>query len=711
MTSRAFGSQLGVASSSSAAALLAEAAVGSWRLRSQGALEAARYAAASVGLWVVPCLALSVLLALLLAALLDEEGAGSALRWRWAQREQRRLLLIALLLPAPFAAFVFAVTRASFAFRNLELAAALVALSALSALSLLAALAFVVWRAVRRTGARWLLPLALLLNGAGAVWLLVEIQSGLAQLDARLLAAPLGFSGAFVVCDSSPWVRRWGRKAAGAGAAVALSAWAAFLIAGPRSVALLSTQGAWSPHLIGALRALSDVDRDGYSSWLGGGDCAPFDGDVHPGAAEIVGDGIDNNCIGGDAGQAWRPRRPSWGAQAHGAPTNQNVVIVTIDTLRWDHASFVRAERDTTPQLRALSSESLVFERMYSSAPLTRLALASLFSSYTPSEIDWLPQAPKKRMRRIGPKTPWLPELLRARGYETIAVLTDFAAFTEREGAGFDRGFQHYDVSTRLVYQGGTMWGFPAAEQVDKAIAYVERARKPFLLWLHLLEPHFRYEQPPGAPQFGSDDQARYDAEIWHVDRELGRLFQALRRLDVWDATLLLVTGDHGEAFGEHGDRWHGSNLHDPQLRTAALLRVPGAVGKRVQDPVTFTDFAPTLARLLGDRQAFEQLRGRSLTPLLHRKHLPEGMNGFFAETFSVGDGHDYQAAAIDLPLKLIYVEDGQRFSLFDLERDPGERRPLDPASDPRAAPLLQSLVAYLESTRPGSLGKAAPKR
>jgi arylsulfatase A-like enzyme len=350
--------------------------------------------------------------------------------------------------------------------------------------------------------------------------------------------------------------------------------------------------------------------------------------------------------------------------------------------------------------MRSLAPESLVFERMYSAAPLTRLAVASLFSSYAPSEIDWLAQDPAKRMRHLSDRTPWLPEMLRAHGYETIAVLSDFSAFTAQENAGFERGFEHYDISTKLEYRGGTMWGFPAAEQVDKALGYLRAAHRPFMLWLHLFEPHYRYEQPPGAPVFGSDDQARYDAEIWHADHELGRLIAGLRELGAWDSTVLFVTGDHGEAFGEHQDRWHGSNLFDPQLRPAALLRVPGVTGKRLGLSVTFTDVAPTIARILGDRQSFDQLRGRSLAPLFHHPELPDGENSFVAESFSVDYGRAYQAALIAYPLKLIYVEEGRRFSLFDLARDPAELTPLDPRSDPRAAPLLRELIGYLERTR-----------
>jgi arylsulfatase A-like enzyme len=546
-----------------------------------------------------------------------------------------------------------------------------------------------------------------LLVGVGVLlWLGLETRSGLRQLDARLAAAPFGFLLALLLADRSEKVRGAGARAGLAASVVALAVCGFLVVSGARASSALVQHGAWSPYLVRALQLLSDVDRDGYSSLLGDGDCAAFDAAVHPAATEVPNDGIDNNCIAGDSGKAWQPRRPSWGAQAHGAPLNLNVVVITIETLRRDHASFVGAKRDTTPALRALSRDALVFERMYSAAPLTRLAIASLFSSYAPSEIDWLPLPREKRMRRIGPKTPWLPELLRARGYDTIAVLTDFAAFTPQEDAGFERGFQRYDLTTQLQYRGGTMKGFPAAEQVDKAIVHLEQSKRPFFLWLHLFEPHYSYEQPPGAPVFGDDEQARYDAEIWHVDSQIGRLVKALRGLGVWDDTLLFVSGDHGEAFGEHQDRWHGSNLFDPQLGTAALMRVPGVNGKRISDAVTFTDIAPTIARVLGDRHIFAQLRGRSLTPFLHRKPLAEGYRGFVAESFSVDDGRAYQAAFIDYPLKLIYVEQGRRFSLFDLARDPGELRALDPRADRRAAPLLHSLVGYLEHARPRALAR-----
>jgi choline-sulfatase len=708
VTRRAFGCQLAVAAVSVAAGVLAEGLVSGARLFGSSPSEALRCVLWTLGAWALPGAGAALVLAWALALLCDEESMLETLRGQWSMPARRDAMLLAMFAAPALLAWVYVVVGVAARFRNIELAATSSAFLVLAFVLVLGILALAGWRALgrRRAAGRALgaLPaLALTFESLVLVWLGVACRGGLAQLDARLLALPVAFALVFAAGDVSERLRARGHVLVVGSGGVALLAWVVFLFSGERATSALANHGAWSRSLLRAGQHLTDFDGDGYSSFLSGGDCAAFDATVNPGAPEVVGDGVDNNCIAGDAGKTSEPHRPSWGRSAHGSPKNLNVIVVTIETLRHDHASFVRAARDTTPTLRGLVPESLVFERMYSAAPLTRLALASLFSSHAPSEIDWVAQAPEKRMRRLGPKTPWLPESLRARGYETIAVLTDFAAFTAQEDAGFERGFQHYDISTKLEYQGGTMWGFPAAQQVDKALAYAQRASRPFLLWLHLFEPHYRYEQPPDAPVFGSDEQARYDAEIWHVDHQLGRLIDGLRELGVWDSTLLFVSGDHGEAFGEHRDRWHGSNLHDPQLRPAALLRVPGITGKRIDVAVTFTDIAPTLARVLGDRQTFDQLRGRSLAPLLHHSALPDEEHGFVAESFSVDDGHAYQAALISYPLKLVYIEAGRHFSLFDLRADPNEQSPLEPTADPRGAALVQQLVGYLERTRAGA--------
>lgn len=624
-----------------------------------------------------------------------------------------RDLAAAALLAAPLqlgAAYAITLWAAKL-FNNRELAALVVVVASTASLLVVVAL----WTIAARLSARvrgrvtqpWLAGRVPFLPGALAiallvVWLSITNRSGFAQLEPELWIAPA--AAALVAAAALRF--RLAERVRGRASSVALGVALPLCLATSLSVAfydatvanVLASHGSWSRYGVELLRKLTDFDGDGYSSWLSGGDCAPFDPDVAPGKPEVPEDGKDNNCVGGDAKRSGPVARPTWHAPAaHDSRRGMNLVVVTVETLRHDRVSFLGYGRDTTPRLRELAKDAVRFRRMYASAPMTRLAISSLFSSFAPSEIRWLPQATHKRMRKIAPSTPWLPAILQRAGYQTFAVLADFRAFTDAESAGFDRGFERYDVSTRLRYSGGTMHGFPGEEQVTKAIAYLDSVRAPFFLWLHLFEPHFTYEQPPAAPVFGADEQSRYDAEIWEADRQIGRLVDRLREGGQLERTILLVTGDHGEAFGEHGDRWHGSNLYDPQVRTAALLRVPGLPARTVEEAVTFTDLAPTLLNLLGVERDFGRLRGRNLAPLLLGGALsPER---FVIEGFSVDDGHAFMMAVVQMPHKLVYVEDGHKLELFDLFADPEERAPLSARSSGAGAELEGHLFEYLEST------------
>jgi arylsulfatase A-like enzyme len=455
----------------------------------------------------------------------------------------------------------------------------------------------------------------------------------------------------------------------------------------------------WMGKVILVGRALTDFDRDGYSSFFGGGDCAPFDKSVHPGAVEIPGDGIDNNCVAGDAKSTVSVVKPVWydGVPAS-IPRQPNLVLITVEALRADHVSFIDAKRDSTPFLRELAKDAVVFENMFSAAPITRLAIPSLLSSCYPSEIDWAP-VPHKMMRHVMTSTPWLPEILQRAGYETIAVHTDFRAFTDVEPVGFDRGFSRYDTTTHLAYVGGTMHGFPSAAQIDKAEEYIAGVSgKPFFVWLHLVEPHYAYEQSPEAPNFGQDDQGLYDSELWEVDHQVGRLVGYLREHGLLDRTILFLSGDHGEEFGEHGQRWHGTNLYQPQIHPAALLYVPGLEPRRIKEATSFTDVAPMIVNLLRLKNGFGALRNRNLTPMLFGR--PPDNGRLFLENFQFTDGasKNYVLGVVRWPHKLIYVEEGQTFEYYDLQRDPGEQRKL-PLSGEAARSLQLELFEYLEGS------------
>lgn len=554
--------------------------------------------------------------------------------------------LAAALLVGPVALLStwWVVSAGASAFRNPDLGALLVAIGALG----LSVAAVVAWallallgRAVRTRDGGPGVAAALSTPGALLTLCLIVIAArgqelGLGLLEPRLFVAPLvGLVAAPVIL----WLRHGRALKKGAfllvsGAALLSSGVATRSLSGDLWV--LSHRGPWSRLVLG--RLVHDPGLPGVRSVSRAAVAAP-----------------PRPC---------QKEAPSFGA---------NLVLVTIETLRADHTSLLGYDRPTTPHLEALAPESVVLERMLAQAPGTRLSLSALLSGTLPSKIPWIPQAAAKQMRRIGEETPWLPSLLLSHGYRTLAALVNFRAFTDLENAGFDRGFSRYDVSTELAYRGGTMRGFPGSAQVKRALELIDAgAGRPFFLWVHLVEPHFLYEQPPEAPVFGSDEVALYDAEIWEADRQLGRLVDGLRQRGLFDRTLLLVTGDHGEEFGEHGARWHNTNLYQPQLHTATLLRIPGFRGRRVQELTSFVDLFPTLLSLLGCDAGLEPLDGRNLSALFQRGERP-GETSVVVEQFRVENGTEYQTALIDWPLKALYTDE-RRFELYDLGDDPLER-------------------------------------
>lgn len=458
-------------------------------------------------------------------------------------------------------------------------------------------------------------------------------------------------------------------------------------------------------YLAAVVQRLTDFDHDGHSSLMGGQDCAAFDPKISPDAKEIPGDGVDNNCLGGDARAIGKDAAPTFYKLPATWPDDLNVVVVTVEALRPDHVHGLGYLRETTPNLDGLLKESVLFERFYSASTFTRQALPALWTTRSPSQILWDAQA-KTKMPHVGAENPWVPERFAQAGYMTLALQTDFPAFTSKDNIGFERGFKRYNASYKLKYQGGTMRGFPASGQVDRAVELFEEFKsRKFMMWLHMIEPHYMYEQYPGAPKFGDDDKAKYDSEIWGVDAQLGRLIQGLKERGLWEKTILFVTGDHGEEFGEHGRRFHGSNLYDPQTRTLGLLRVPGIKARRVPEPVGFVDVGSTLLNLAGVSAGFKQLSGRNLTAALVEDRAVVPAKSLAAptimEVWDVTTRRQYQIALVSWPYKLILSGKGaSKRELYDLVKDPQERVNLwgDEAHKAQGAKLLEQALGYMDS-------------
>lgn len=445
-------------------------------------------------------------------------------------------------------------------------------------------------------------------------------------------------------------------------------------------------------------QALLDFDGDGYARALGGGDCDDADPDVHPGAVDLPGDGIDADCDGQDATQALPPPA-AMAPVPSGVPSDLNLLLVTIDTLRADHLGCYGYGRPTSPAIDALAAAGTLFENGWAHAPSTRYSMPAIATGRWPSAITWDESI---WWPRIGPNMRTTAEALREDGYFTGGMFS-FSYFAIGDHRGFERGMDLYrsDRAVLHVSVNGPMEsrGSSSREMTDDAIAFVDAHKdRKFFLWLHYYDPHLSYEPHAEVPSFGTSRVDLYDGEIRFTDLHFGRLLDHLRETGLWDRTAIVLTGDHGEGFGEHGVTEHGFDLYTAQTKVPFIVRVPGLPPRRVRVPVGHVDIAPTLVNLARGH-AEPSFIGRSLIPDLAGPPAPDTeTRAVFQEVTSE---RGKKRAFVTATRHLIWNETPSGTTeCYDRSHDPAEAHDLwDASPDPACRALsagLKRLVAGL---------------
>jgi hypothetical protein len=238
-----------------------------------------------------------------------------------------------------------------------------------------------------------------------------------------------------------------------------------------------------------------------------------------------------------------------------------------------------------------------------------------------------------------------------------------------------DQGFVEYDNENARLHNPvagagpAQTKGSSSREQTDKALAFVDRnADKRWFLWVHYYDPHYQYEPHPEVPAFGSDRDALYDGEIRFTDHHLGRLFDSLRARGLYDKTIVVVTGDHGEGFGEHGIDLHGYHLYAPQTKVPFVIRVPGMAPRRAVTPVGHIDLLPTLVNLAGG-SPHPDMMGRSLVDVL----AGADHDRVVFQQLSYEGNHEMRAG-VDARCHVIYnVSPETSWEVYRIDRDPLE--------------------------------------
>jgi arylsulfatase A-like enzyme len=450
--------------------------------------------------------------------------------------------------------------------------------------------------------------------------------------------------------------------------------------------------GASAP-LVRLIHAATDLDRDGYSSVLGGSDCDDLDRSVHPGAFDWPDDGIDQDCNGHQATLQPSAARP-WAKVPSNVPKDLNVVLLTIDALRADHVGAYGYKRPTTPNLDQLARESVLFKNGWAHAPSTRYSVPAILIGRYPSTIPvgsaWWPPD-------VLPVNRLISEILKENGYRTAAFLP-YYYFDRRWG--LDQGFDDYDIHLQTLH---SMGGDPAAthgssarQLADLDVQYIQdHKNEKFFLWSHYYDTHFMFERhPEPETHFGDDELSMYDGEIRFTDIQLGRVFEALKQAGLWDKTIVIVTADHGDGFGEHGipkNQRHGYHLYRTETKVPTLIRVPGVAPRVVDMPVGHIDLLPTLLNAIGAKDE-PQLLGESVLGVMTGE-TPDHDRRIFQEVWY--EGPTSRKAVVDEKWHLIrnLVPD----DTTELYADDAEDHDLSGRGEAAETELMQALGAWMD--------------
>jgi arylsulfatase A-like enzyme len=398
--------------------------------------------------------------------------------------------------------------------------------------------------------------------------------------------------------------RHWWWAAVGVWLGVALCASPA--LAASQQAKLAATRGLFTPRALSLVRWLSDADRDGYSGWYAGGDCASFDGAVNPAARDVPANGRDENCDGDDAeaGKHQLARGSLFsGTLSDDQVRKYNVIWLVVDAVRADSMGLYGYERANTPMLNKFADSALVFENAVAPSATTHLSVPAMMIGKNIERMSW---EYRKDDTRLEPSEEHrtLAQRLKQQGYRTAAIISPHMGRLP----GITRGFD--DIINLGKYRGRSTTDGPLSTglAIDES-----HGKQPFFLLVYYEDPHMPYERHGKAFSFGKTDKDRYDGEIAYVDHYFGELIEHLElHPKAWKNTIVIFTSDHGEEFKEHGSTGHGKSCYAESAHVPLIMRIPGIDAARVDSQVGLVDIVPTLLELVGAPED-DDLDGRSL--------------------------------------------------------------------------------------------------
>jgi arylsulfatase A-like enzyme len=394
-----------------------------------------------------------------------------------------------------------------------------------------------------------------------------------------------------------------------------------------------------------------------------------------------------------------------------------NIILIVIDTLRFDHLGCYGYKRNTTPNIDSLANQSLLFKNAIITAPWTLPSVASILTSQYPSVLGI-----HDRIRPMDGRFPLFSELLKQYNYKTHGIISHTLLLAR---LGFGKGFDYYDEESIFGHK-----GISSPSVTSKAVSYLQQNHdKPFFLFLHYFDPHYdyllhkKYNYYPsyrGRVKSGhsiidlwrirdnlSKDDIKYlvslyDSEITFTDEYIGELLNELRNRGLYDNSIIIITSDHGEEFMERGWIGHTLTLHQELVHVPLIMKFPGDKSRIIDSPVSLIDIVPTICKYL-DLKIPNNLDGRVLD-LSRGSTIKSGP--IFSETFNP-QIHRPKVTPIAFRSvilgnqKLIRDEIKNSKQVYNLSDDPHERDNLSgqhSEQNKRLEALLSKWISYVKT-------------
>ena len=366
-----------------------------------------------------------------------------------------------------------------------------------------------------------------------------------------------------------------------------------------------------------------------------------------------------------------------------------NLLIITIDTLRADRLGCYGCKEAETPNIDRLAGKGVRFENCYSSIPLTLPSHCTIFTGREPIT---------HKVRNNGSyfldkREETFPEILKSHNYTTSAIIS---AWVLHSKFGLNQGFDYYDDSLDIKQMAGNLAEITADVVYNKFRHWLEmNHHQKFFSWIHFYDPHSPF-QPPGeyAKRFKSNP---YDGEVSFVDFQIGKIIEDLKIKKIIDKTLIIITSDHGEAFGEHKEIGHGIFCYEESLRVPLIFYNPPTFkkGRVVSQRTRLIDIMPTILELL-QIEIPPTIRGNSFAQLLFEDVEIRDPTVYFESLF----GKEEMNWA---PLTGIISENYKYISLpepelYDLKNDPMEETNLYKKKNRLAKDMDQKLKKFMVS-------------